>query len=131
MTQLDIIQQQAQAAARNAAAGAAGRLRRDTSLVNQASRLTGKAIRQGEDAWRQGRESARRRRPVSGGTVEERPRPVRASGDGYVRRSPVQPVFQAAGYRRGQVLRGLGIALAVVLVCVGLSLLNQLGVFGR
>ena len=52
MTQFDIIRQQAESAARNAAAGAVGRLRRDTSLVNQASQLTGRAIRKGEAAWK-------------------------------------------------------------------------------
>lgn len=130
MTQFDIIRQQAQSAARNAAAGAVGRLRRDTSLVNQAARLTGKAFREGETAWKQGRRTARRR-PAPGETVEGRPRAPRAAGDGYVRRSPVQPVFQAVDYRRRQVLRAVGAVLLVVLVCVGLSLLNQLGVFGR
>ena len=131
MTQFDIIRQQAQSAARNAAAGAVGRLRRDTSLVNQASRLTGKAFREGEAAWKRGRETARRRRPAPGETVEERPRASRTAGDGYVRRSPVQPVFQAADYRRRQALRAAGVVLLVALACVGLSLLNQLGVFGR
>ena len=47
ITQFDIIRQQAEAAAKNAASRASASLRRDTSLVNQASRLTGKAIREG------------------------------------------------------------------------------------
>lgn len=131
MTQFDIIRQQVESAARNAASGAAGRLRRDTSLVNQASRLTGRAIREGEAALKQGRGGKRRRRPAPGETVEGVPRPARAARDGYVRRSPVQPVFQAADYRRRQALRVVGVILLAVLICAGLSLLNQLGVFGR
>ena len=51
MPQFDIIRQQAESAARNAAAGAVGRLRRDTSLVNQASQLTRRAVRKGGAAW--------------------------------------------------------------------------------
>ena len=50
ITQFDIIRQQAEAAAKNAVSRASASLRRDTSLVNQASRLTGKAIREGEAA---------------------------------------------------------------------------------
>ena len=50
ITQFDIIRQQAEAAAKNAVSRASASLRRDTSLVNRASRLTGKAIREGEAA---------------------------------------------------------------------------------
>ena len=53
-TQFDIITDQVQAAAHNAAAGAASRLRRDTSLVNQAHRFTGRAFQAGEEALRRG-----------------------------------------------------------------------------
>ena len=130
MTQFDIIRQQAESAARNAAAGAVGRLRRDTSLVNQASQLTGRAIRKGEAAWKK-RGAAGRRRSACGPTVEEAARPTRPGQDGYVRRSPVQPVHQAADYRLRQVLRVVQVIVLIAVVCVGLSLLSQLGVFGR
>ena len=82
MTQFDIIRQQAESAARNAAAGAVGR-------------------------------------------------PPRPGRDGYVRRSPVQPVHQAADYRFRQALRAVQVIVLIAVVCVGLSLLSQLGVFGR
>lgn len=130
MTQFDIIRQQAESAARNAAAGAVGRLRRDTSLVNQASQLTGRAIRKGEAAWKK-RGAAGRRRSACGPTVEEAARPTRPVRDGYVRRSPVQPVHQAADYRLRQALRAVQVIALIAVVCVGLSLLSQLGVFGR
>ena len=120
MTQFDIIRQQAESAARNAAAGAVGRLRRDTSLVNQASRLTGKAIREGEAAVK--RAAGRDRRRTAGEpratAAADRPRP-RQAADGYVRRSPVQPVHQAADYRFRQALRAVQVIALIAVVCVG------------
>ena len=130
MTQFDIIRRQAESAVRNAAAGAVGRLRRDTSLVNQASQLTGRAIRKGEAAWKK-RGAAGRRRSACGPTVEEAARPTRPGQDGYVRRSPVQPVHQAADYRRRLVLKGVGVVALIAVACAAVSLLLQLGIFGR
>lgn len=132
-TQFDIIGRQIEAAARNAAAGTVGRLRRDTSLVNQASRLTGRAIRAGEEAVgrRTRRTGGRRYSPPAGDTVETPPRSQPPAADGYVRRSPVQPVHQAADYRRRLVLRGVGAAALIAVACVAVSLLLQLGIFGR
>ena len=69
MTQFDIIRQQAESAARNAAAGAVGRLRRDTSLVIQASQLSGRAIRKGEAARAPPRGWRRPAPPGQGGTA--------------------------------------------------------------
>ena len=128
MTQFDIIRQQAESAARNAAAGAVGRLRRDTSLVNQASQLTGRAIRKGEAAWKK-RGAAGRRRSACGPTVEEAARPARPGRDGYVRRSPVQPIHEAADYRSRLLRRGVGAVLLLAAVCAGVILLFRLGIF--
>ena len=132
ITQFDIIRQQAEAAAKNAVSRASASLRRDTSLVNQASRLTGKAIREGEAAVK--RAAGRDRRRTAGEPLAtaaaDRPRP-RQAADGYVRRSPVQPVHQAADYRFRQALRAVQVIALIAVVCVGLSLLSQLGVFGR
>lgn len=128
MTQFDIIRQQAESAARNAAAGAVGRLRRDTSLVNQASQLTGRAIRKGEAAWKK-RGAAGRRRSACGPTVEEAARPTRPGRDGYVRRSPVQPIHEAADYRSRLLRRGVGAVLLLAAVCAGVILLFRLGIF--
>lgn len=132
ITQFDIIRQQAEAAAKNAVSRASASLRRDTSLVNQASRLTGKAIREGEAAVK--RAAGRDRRRTAGEpratAAADRPRP-RQAADGYVRRSPVQPVHQAADYRFRQALRAVQVIVLIAVVCVGLSLLSQLGVFGR
>lgn len=129
-TQLDIIRQQAEAAARNAVSRATGELRRDTSLVSQASRMTGKAFQAGEEALRGQMGRARRHRAAPGETVAAPPPPPRPAADGYVRRSPVQPVHEAANYRRGLVLRGVGAVVAIAAVCAAVWLLLRLNVFG-
>ena len=81
ITQFDIIRQQAKAAAKNAVSRASASLRRDTSLVNQASRLTGKAIREGEAAVK--RAAGRDRRRTAGEpratAAADRPRPRQAA----------------------------------------------------
>lgn len=129
-TQLDIIRQQAEAAARNAVSRATGELRRDTSLVSQASRMTGKAFQAGEVALRGQMGRARRHHVAPGETVAAPPPPPRPAADGYVRRSPVQPVHEAANYRRGLVLRGVGAVVAIAAVCAAVWLLLRLNVFG-
>jgi|GEM_PF-2369696 len=126
VSQLDIIRNQAEAAARNAAAGAQSHLRRDTSLVNEASRLAGKAVRKGEDAWKN-------RKP--GGVWQQQPPPSSAAQyggtqtaeDGYVRRSPVQPVREAENYRRTLVWRGVRIVLLIFAALLVLELLKKAG----
>lgn len=129
-TQLDIIRQQAEAAARNAVSRATGELRRDTSLVSQASRMTGKAFQAGEEALRGQMGRTRHHRAAPGETVAAPPPPPRPAADGYVRRSPVQPVHEAANYRRGLVLRGVGAVVAIAAVCAAVWLLLRLNVFG-
>ena len=74
-TQLDIIRSQAASAARNASARARSELRRETSLVNQASRWAGRAAAQGEAALR-GRGGGRRGSPPAGAGRSETPRPA-------------------------------------------------------
>lgn len=130
-TQFDIIRNQAEAAARNAASRAQGTLRRDASLVNQASRWAGRTMAEGETALRRGAGSARRRRSSPGAAAAERPRPIRPAPDGYLRRSPVQPLRVAEGYRRQRVLRMLAVAAVIAAAGVGIYFLNQLGLFGR
>lgn len=130
-TQFDILRHQAEAAARTAAARAEGSLRRDASLVNQASRWAGRAITEGQASLRTRTDGKQRRSPSPGETRTKQVRQVPSAPDGYVRRSPVQPLHVAEGYRRRQALRA---AMAVVLIAAaGLCIyfLNQLGVFGR
>lgn len=131
MTQLDIIRRQAEAAARNQARRAAAGLRRDTSLVGQASRLTGKAVQAGQAAGQRWAGRARGRRRGTEPTVPTQPRRPQAAEDGYVRRSPVQPVYEAADYRRRLVQRGIGIAVLIVVIVAAVIMLDRLGVFAR
>ncbi len=114
-TQLDIIRRQAEGALRGAASRASGSLRRDSSLVNQVSRLAGHAAKAGPAA------------------SESRPEPTSSppAPDGYQRRSPVQPLRVAPDYHRRQVMRIIAAAATVVAICVGIYLLNRLGLFER
>lgn len=131
-TQLDVIRRQSGAAAQNALRRAAGEARRETSLVGQASRLAGKAARDGEETLARrlqgrafpGRDSGR-------SVVESEPWPVIPAPDGYVRRSPVQPVCEAADYRRKLALRAVGICALVLAACAGLYFLSLSGLLGR
>ena len=131
-TQFDIIRDQVQAAARNAAAGAASRLRRETSLVNQAHRFTGRAFQAGEDAlWRGVRWAGGRQGGSNDGFVEMPSQPQQPAADGYVSRSPVQPVYRAKNYYRRLLLRAVGLVALAAVACVAVYLLLQLGIFGR
>ena len=128
-TQFDLVRRHPEAAVHNRIAREQARVRRDTSLVGYASRLTGQALRQGESALEHWRSTAGNQ--TAGATIRTEPPPVRPAEDGYVRRSPVQPVFQAANYRRRMAARA---ALAVGLVAAaaaGLYILNFLGILGR
>lgn len=106
-SQLDILRRQAEAAVHTAAARSAAELRRETSLVTQVSRLAG----------------SRPEAPVAP------PRAVVPPEGG--RRSPVQPVREAEGYRRRLVLRGIAVVLLLAAAVVGLEWLSRLGLFGR
>ena len=128
-TQLEIIRRQAEAAVRNKVSGAQARVRRETSLVGQASRLTGRVLREGESTLKSRRWAAGGRTVEA--TVETAPGPVHPAEDGYVRRSPVQPVFQAAGYRRRLAARGALAVILVIAVLAGVYILGRMGILGR
>ena len=130
-TQFDIIRRQAEAAARNAAARAQGNLRRDASLVNQASRWAGRTMTEGEAALRRRAGGMRPGGMSPGASAAVRTRPVRPAPDGYVRRTPVQPLHVAEDCRRRQFLRVVTAVVVVAVVAAGIYFLNQLGLFGR
>lgn len=131
-TQLDLIRRQSEAAAQNALRRAAGQARRETSLVGQASRLAGGAARAGEEALtRRFRGRASPGRNSGGDVVETQPLPVTPAPDGYVRRSPVQPVYEAADYRRKLALRAVGVCVLILAAGAGLYFLSRLGLLGR
>lgn len=130
-TQFDILRHQAEAAARNAAQRIQGNLRRDTSLVNQASRWAGRTLTEGEAKVRDAVGKRRRGYTPSGETQAQPPRPTQPAADGYVRRSPVQPLHVAADYGKQQARRAATVVAVIAVICVGIYLLNQLGVFTR
>ena len=105
MGQLDVIEKQVRAAVRNQAAGAVSAVRSETSLVRQASRLTGKLAGQ--------KEKQSRKAEVAQPSVPPAP-------DGYVRRSPVQPVREDPSYRAGIIKKVVG--TVVLLVCAAVVL---------
>lgn len=129
-TQLDIIQKQAEAAARNTAARAQGSLRRNASLVNQASRLAGRAMVKGEDSLRRQAGKRPQRDPFEK-AVPPKSRETCPASDGYVRRSPVQPLYIAEDYRKKQIKRLIGVAAVILIVCAGIYLLGRLGILTR
>ena len=130
-TQFDIIRNQAEAAARNAVARVRGGLRRDASLVNQASRWAGRTLTRGEAAVRARASEGRRRSSAARETKTTQAPPVRPTADGYVRRSPVQPLHVAADYRRRLVTRAVTAAVLLAVVGLGIYLLSMLGIFTR
>lgn len=130
-TQFDIIRKQAESAARNTAARAQGTLRRDTSLVGQASRWAGRAMREGEDTLRDQIFRGRSSRPTPRKTEAVQTGPIRPAPDGYVRRSPIQPLHVAEDYRRRQLLWVAAAAAILIGLGLGIYLLGQLGIFMR
>ena len=124
-TQLDIIRQQAEAAARNAVSRATGELRRDTSLVSQASRMTGKAFQAGEEALR-GQMSRASATPPGGGRLCA-PLTGAACPRGGQLPSGAGPAGGGRGRgNRGGVCRGLAAAPAE---CVRLVMKRYRGIY--
>ena len=86
---------------------------------------------EGEAALRARSSGLRQSEGASRETMATCAPPVSPAPDGYVRRSPVQSIHIMAGYRRRQVLRVVAAIVMLAAACVGLYLLNRLGVFGR
>lgn len=128
-TQFDIIRRQGEAALRNELSRAAAGARRETSLVGRANRLLGAAARDAEAAARS--ERARPRRDFERSVAPTAPPAVSPAPDGYVRRSPVQPVYEAAGYRRGLVKRAAGVLALLAVAGAALYFALRLGLFGQ
>lgn len=131
LTQLDIIRKQIESAARNRIAGETAGLRRKTSLIGEVSRLTGRANRAVDQAL--GRTGRRRRQDDPGDIPPGAPdtrqdAPEQILPDGYVRRSPVQPLYTPPGYRRRLLRRAAGIAVMVLLALAVLWVLLRYSV---
>ncbi len=135
LTQLDIIRKQIESAAKNRVAGEAAKLRRRTSLIGEISRLTGKANRAIDDAGQQAARRYASRRPETldddQAPAEDNTRPpqARVYADGYVRRSPEQPLYTPPDYRSKQIRRAIGIIVLAALVLAIVWLLLRMSVF--
>lgn len=131
MDQMDNVRNQVRSVVRSKTTGAVTRLRSETSLVKQARKLSGQMVRKGDELVAQVVKGPKGRRASAGETVAEVPAPVRPAPDGYVRRSPVQPIHTAADYK-ARIAKKLvsGCILVVVLaVAVWLLLKTQLLAF--
>ena len=129
LDQLNLIQNQTKAALRRQVSGTAANIRRETSLVQQAGRLTGRVTRGLEQAERTVVQSSKTgRHRVDTQTVAQEPRPVKPAPDGYVRQSAVQPIRVPEDYHRQIVRRVVGgvVAAACVLAVVWLLLRSNL-----
>ena len=129
-TQFDMIRGQTEAAVRNEINRGVSAARRDTSPVDKAMNLLGGAAREGERALHAGRKGAPHRDPGVN-VVPTEPAPAPPAPDGYVRRSPVQPLYEAADYRRSLILKAVGFVALAAVVCVAAYFVIQLGLFGR
>lgn len=126
--QFDLLRCQSQAAVQNELKRAVGTARRETSLVNQASQLIGRAVLDREAALQRdfsGRSSVWRRSEID--VVKTEPPPVGPAADGYIRRSPVQPLCEAADYRKRRMLRIVGTAVLAVAAVAAVYLLSKWG----
>ena len=86
--QLNLIKKQSETMLRNKISGSTAKLRAETSLVKQASRMTGRInleMKQAEQVVLHAGRSGKHR--VEPETVAEKPRAVKPAPDGYVRRS--------------------------------------------
>ena len=126
--QLDLMKNQAKAVLRNKVSGSAAKLRAQTSLVGQASRLTGRMTRQLEQAEQAaGQALSHGRIHPEHQIVAEKAAAVKPAPDGYVRRSPVQPVHVPADYHKRIFRKVLGGVLVAVCVVAAIWLLMETG----
>ena len=128
-TQFDIIRRQGEAALRNELSRSAAAVRRETSLVGQANRLFSAAVRNGEAAIRSAQ--AGPRREPGRNVAATAPDAVRPAPDGYMRRSPVQPVYEAVGYRKNLIKRAVGVVLLLAAAGVALYFMFRLRLPGQ
>lgn len=122
--QLELIKNQTTATLRSKASGSVAKFRAETSLVKQASRLTGRMKRELDQAEKnivQTRKTGRYR--MERENVVATPHPVKAAPDGYVRRSAVQTIRVPEDYHWQILRRVLGGTVAVICVLVVIWLL--------
>ncbi len=112
ITPLDTVKNQFESAARRQGQAVVSDVRRQTSIVRAANALLGKGRNALEKGTREARAKAERSAEKGGVYVQKQP--VVRAPDGYVRRSPVQPVVEAADYRKRCVRRCVGAVLGIL-----------------
>ena len=124
ITPLDMVGKQFESAAKNQLRSAQAEVRRETSIVGYANARLGNALHRLDPSGRTARTS-RKEENKSGVYVQEHPAIV--APDGYVRRSPVQPLRVAPDYRKRLIKRIIGgVVLALLVLGVALLLLKYL-----
>ena len=119
ITPLDMVGKQFESAAKNQLRSAQTEVRRETSIVGYANARLGNALHRLNPSGRTARAS-RKEENKSGVYVQEHPAIV--APDGYVRRSPVQPLRVAPDYRKRLIKRIIG-GVVLVLLVLGVALL--------
>lgn len=114
---LDVIGNQVKSAARNQVRTAQAELRRETSIVGYANARIGAAAQRVERARKK---QAAPKRAKAGVYVQEQPAVL--APDGYVRRSPVQPLRVAPDYYKRLARRIIG-GVIVVAILAGIAVL--------
>ena len=134
LNQLDVIRKQIESTVKNRVAGETAKIRKRTSLIGEISRLTGKANQTIDDAAQEftQRYSARRAEIQEEDGVwldddDADTEPV-VCADGYVRRSPVQPLRTPSDYYRRLLLRAMRIVVVVLFALAVLWLLVRYSV---
>lgn len=119
ITPLYMVGKQFESAAKNQLRSAQAEVRRETSIVGYANARLGNALHRLNPSGRTARTS-RKEENKSGVYVQEHPAIV--APDGYVRRSPVQPLRVAPDYRKRLIKRIIG-GVVLVLLVLGVALL--------
>lgn len=118
---LDLVGNQVKSAAQNQVRSAQAQLRRETSIVGYANARIGAAAQKLEQA----RKKPAAKRAKAGVYVQEHPAIL--APDGYVRRSPVQPLRVAPDYYKRLTRRIVGgVVVAALLVGIALLLIQYL-----
>lgn len=125
---LETVTDQVKSTARNAAAGAGAQVRRETSVTGWANALLARSARQGQTVERRKgtgvytlTEEEIRAGRLTGGQVFTAP-------DGYVRKSPVQPLVVSPDWRKRIIKRVALAAVTVVIVILAVYAIVRLGV---
>lgn len=118
---LDVIGNQVSSFVNNQVRMSVGKIRRETSIVQQANQLASSAIKRANKAKQ--RPKSKKSGVYVGPEARKAPSPVKA--DGYVRRSPVQPVVVPSWYRSRLMKRIIGGTIVAVIVGVVFYVLLQ------